>query len=187
MVTKVPICRARLRNVGIKDQRLYQLNCLGEAARAKRWSYALLIIKMNFTWAMPTPCLSCLTSLCCRHWRSGQNSLHDPVSVVKPDLCGCNSYYLWISKSNTPMALVLIARFSRIRGSFVRRQDFGLDWFSFLRQTVKTQNSANGMKMPLRGGLSLGFVSTAVHEGVQVGRAAAAGDGGVGGRGGAGL
>ena len=55
----------------------------------------------------------------------------------------------------------------------------GLDLSPFLRQTVKTQNSANGMKMPLKGGLSHGFVSTAVHEGVQVGGDSAAGDGGV--------
>ena len=33
------------------------------------------------------------------------------------------------------------------------------------------------MKMPLMGGLSHGFVSTAVHEGIQVGRDPAAGDG----------
>jgi transposase-like protein len=37
------------------------------------------------------------------------------------------------------------------------------------RQTVKTQNSPNGMKMPLDEGLGHGFVSTAVHEGVQGG------------------
>jgi hypothetical protein len=54
-----------------------------------------------------------------------------------------------------------------------------LDLSPFLRQTVKTQNSANGMKMPLKGGLSHGFVSTAVHEGVQVGGDSAAGDGGI--------
>jgi hypothetical protein len=44
-----------------------------------------------------------------------------------------------------------------------------LDLSPFLRQTVKAQNSANGMKMPFKGGLSYGFVSTAVHQGVQAG------------------
>src|SRR5712692_4508017 len=62
-----------------------------------------------------------------------------------------------------------------------------LEWSPFLRQTVKTQNSANGMKMPSKGGLSHGFVSTAVYEGVQAGRDTAAGDGGVDGGGGAGF
>src|SRR5438552_18712612 len=51
-----------------------------------------------------------------------------------------------------------------------------LDLSPFLRQTVKTQNSANGMKMPLNGGLSHGFVSTAVHTGIQAGRDRAAGE-----------
>src|ERR1019366_3413729 len=44
-----------------------------------------------------------------------------------------------------------------------------LDLSPFLRQTVKAQNSANGMEMPFKGGLSYGFVSTAVHQGVQAG------------------
>ena len=52
-----------------------------------------------------------------------------------------------------------------------------LDLSPFLRQTVKAQKSANGMKMPSKGVLSHGFVSTAVHEGVQVGGDSAAGDG----------
>src|ERR1039458_7326877 len=55
----------------------------------------------------------------------------------------------------------------------------GLDLSPFLRQTVKTQNSANGIKMPLKGGLSHGFVSTAVYEGVQAGGDPAVGAGGV--------
>jgi hypothetical protein len=38
----------------------------------------------------------------------------------------------------------------------------------FLRQTVETQNSANGMKIPSNAGLSHGFVSTAVHAGVKL-------------------
>jgi transposase len=52
-----------------------------------------------------------------------------------------------------------------------------MDLSPFLRQTVKTQNSANGMKMPLKGELSHGFVSTAVHEGVQAGGDRASEDG----------
>jgi len=35
-----------------------------------------------------------------------------------------------------------------------------LKWSAFLRQTAKTENSANGMKMQSKGGLSHGFVST---------------------------
>ena len=41
-----------------------------------------------------------------------------------------------------------------------------MDLSPFLRQTVKTQNSANGIKMPFKEGLSYGFVSKAVYEGV---------------------
>ena len=59
-----------------------------------------------------------------------------------------------------------------------------LDLSPFLRQTVKTQNSANGIKMPFKGGLSHGFVSTAVYEGVQAGSDPAVGDGGAAGGGG---
>jgi hypothetical protein len=52
-----------------------------------------------------------------------------------------------------------------------------MDLSPFLRQTVKTQNSANGVEIPSKGGLSHGIVSTAVHEGVQAGRDPAAGEG----------
>jgi yecA family protein len=62
-----------------------------------------------------------------------------------------------------------------------------LDLSPFLRQTLKTQDAANGVKMPSKGGWSHGFVSTAVHEGVEAGGASAAGDGGVNRRGGAGF
>src|SRR5262249_13193762 len=48
-----------------------------------------------------------------------------------------------------------------------------------LKQPVKTQNSANGRKIPLDGGLSYGFVSAAVYTGVQVGGGAAAGNRGI--------
>jgi hypothetical protein len=34
-------------------------------------------------------------------------------------------------------------------------------------ETAQTQNSANGVKIPAKGGWSPGFVSTAVHEGIQ--------------------
>ena len=54
-----------------------------------------------------------------------------------------------------------------------------VDLSPFLRQTVKTQNSANGIKMPFKGRLSHGFVSTAVYEGVQTGSDPAVGEGGV--------
>src|SRR5579883_2635652 len=56
----------------------------------------------------------------------------------------------------------------------------GMELSPFLRQAVKTQNSANGVKIPSNGGLSHGFVSTAVYTGVQAGRPAAAGGGGLG-------
>jgi hypothetical protein len=59
-----------------------------------------------------------------------------------------------------------------------------LDLFPFLRQTVKTQNSANGIKMPFKGGMSHGFVSTAVHQGVQAGGDPAVGEWGAAGGGG---
>jgi hypothetical protein len=52
-----------------------------------------------------------------------------------------------------------------------------VDLSPFLRQTVKAQNSANGLKMPWKGELSQGFVSTAVHEGVQAGGDSTAGEG----------
>src|ERR1700730_4423416 len=52
-----------------------------------------------------------------------------------------------------------------------------LELSPFLRQPVKTQNSANRSKTPLNGGLSHGFVSTAVHQGVHAGRRAATGNG----------
>src|ERR1035437_7457695 len=61
-----------------------------------------------------------------------------------------------------------------------------MDLSPFVRQTVKTQNSANGIKMPFNGGLSHGFVSTAVYEGVQAGSDPAVGEGGVARGGGAG-
>ena len=64
---------------------------------------------------------------------------------------------------------------------------YDVEWSPFLRQPVKTQKSANGMKMPSKGDLSHGLVSTAIHEGVQAGRSPAAGDGGLAGGGGAGI
>src|ERR1035437_8151472 len=64
------------------------------------------------------------------------------------------------------------------------RSEHSLDLSPFLRQTVKTQNSANGIKMPFKGGMSHGFVSTAVHQGVQAGGDPAVGEGGVAGGGG---
>ena len=60
-----------------------------------------------------------------------------------------------------------------------------MDLSPFLRQTVKTQNSANGIKRPFKGGMSHEFVSTAVYEGVQAGSDPAAGDGSVASGGGA--
>jgi len=60
-----------------------------------------------------------------------------------------------------------------------------VDLSPFLRQTVKAQDAAHRVKIPAKGGWSPGFVSTAVHEGIPAGRDPAAGDGGVGGRGGA--
>ena len=66
-------------------------------------------------------------------------------------------------------------------------QGLKVEWSPFLRQTVKTENSANGINMPSKGELSHGFVSTAVHEGVQAGGDSAAGSGGIGSRGGTGL
>jgi hypothetical protein len=55
----------------------------------------------------------------------------------------------------------------------------------FLRQTAKTQNSASGVEIPSKGGWSPGFISTAAYKGIQTG-SDPVGDGGVGGRGGAG-
>ena len=73
----------------------------------------------------------------------------------------------------------LVESWTKYHDSFNSEVMEYVDLSPFLRQTVKTQNSANGMKMPLKGGLSHGFVSTAVHEGVQVGGDSAAGDGGI--------
>jgi hypothetical protein len=39
----------------------------------------------------------------------------------------------------------------------------------FLRQTVNTQKSANGVKIPLKRGWNSGFGSTAVQEGIPAG------------------
>src|SRR5258708_302208 len=54
--------------------------------------------------------------------------------------------------------------------------EVGVDLPPFLRQTVKTQN-------PMNGESSHGFVTQAVHQGIQAGRGSAAGGRGIAGRG----
>ncbi len=50
-----------------------------------------------------------------------------------------------------------------------------IDNVPVMGRSVKTQNSENSIKMPSKGELSHGFVSTGVHEGVQVGGDSVAG------------
>ncbi len=70
------------------------------------------------------------------------------------------------------MTLVEAVQFERIVPLHPEIEGDELDLPPFLRQTVKTQN-------PMNGELSHGFVTQAIHEGIQAGRGSAAGSRGI--------
>ena len=94
-----------------------------------------------------------------------QSSIGNQQSATKTWSLGCG----YAALCSLPGAFCLLPTSCHLLGSMPPQATHcasfsAMEWAPFLKQTVKTHNSANGVKSPSKGGWRHGLVSTPIHK-----------------------